>query len=213
MALAQASSSTAGSGGGSKKDLRTYLDDLLKADPTAIKIVEEEVDPEFEATAIVHKILNDPAWPGYPGVLFKNIKGSDVPLMLNLHGTYERVALSIDSDGEVHGLLDTVAAASPNMPRPVVTAYLRSAETIGSDGELHGALKTLLSREGLQPEQIAHALNIAADNIGSDGEMSALLSDIPNLPKNHPAVRDALRRALETIGSDSQRKRVEAAVE
>ncbi len=98
MALAQASSSTAGSGGGSKKDLRTYLDDLLKADPTAIKIVEEEVDPEFEATAIVHKILNDPAWPGYPGVLFKNIKGSDVPLMLNLHGTYERVALSIDSD-------------------------------------------------------------------------------------------------------------------
>jgi 2,5-furandicarboxylate decarboxylase 1 len=80
------------------KDLRTYLDELLAQDPNAIKVVEDEVDPEFEATAIAHKIYNDPKYPGYPAILFKNIKGSPVPLMLNLHGTYERVALSIGSD-------------------------------------------------------------------------------------------------------------------
>ena len=80
------------------KDLRTYLDDLLTANPDAVKIVEDEVDPEFEATALVHKILNDPDYPGFPGILFKNVKGSPVPLMLNLHGTYDRVARSIDSD-------------------------------------------------------------------------------------------------------------------
>jgi len=80
------------------KDLRTYLDELMAKDPDAIKVVEEEVDPEFEATAIVHKILNDPEYARFPGVLFKNIKDSPVPLMLNLHGTYDRVALSIESD-------------------------------------------------------------------------------------------------------------------
>ena len=80
------------------QDLRTYLDDLLAATPDAVKIVEEEVDPEFEAAAIVHKILNDPAYPGFPAVLFKKIKGSPIPMLLNLHGTYERVALSIGSD-------------------------------------------------------------------------------------------------------------------
>lgn len=104
MALAEAAKGTAGKAGGSKQDLRTYLDQLLASNPDAIRIVEDEVDPEFEATALVHKILNDPAYPGYPAVLFKNVKGSDVPLMLNLHGTYDRVALSIGSDvkGMVH---------------------------------------------------------------------------------------------------------------
>jgi 2,5-furandicarboxylate decarboxylase 1 len=80
------------------QDLRTYLDQLLTATPNAVKVVEEEIDPEFEAAAVVHKILNDPDYPGFPAVLFKNIKGSPIPMLLNLHGTYERVALSIGSD-------------------------------------------------------------------------------------------------------------------
>lgn len=89
------------------QDLRSYLDQLLTARPDAIKVVEDEVDPEFEATAIVFKILNDPEYPGFPAVLFKNIKGSRIPLLLNLHGTYERVALSIGSD--VHGMVEEYA--------------------------------------------------------------------------------------------------------
>jgi len=80
------------------QDLRTYLEALLKDFPEQLKIVEDEVDPEFEATAIVDKIERDERYPGFPAVLFKNIKGSDVPLLLNLHGTYPRVALSIGSD-------------------------------------------------------------------------------------------------------------------
>ena len=89
------------------QDLRTYIDALLARYPDAIKVVEEEVDPEFEATAIVHKILNDPDYPGFPAVLFKNVAKSPVPLLLNLHGTYERVALSIGSD--VHGMVPEYA--------------------------------------------------------------------------------------------------------
>lgn len=80
------------------KDLRTYLDDLLTAVPDAVKVVDDEVDPEFEAAALVHKIVNDDDYPGFPAILFKNVKGSPVPLLLNLHGTYDRVARSIDSD-------------------------------------------------------------------------------------------------------------------
>jgi 2,5-furandicarboxylate decarboxylase 1 len=80
------------------QDLRTYLDELIKHDPNQLKIVEDEVDPEFEATALVHKMEKDPNYPGFPAVLFKNIKGSKIPLLLNLHGTFERVALSINSD-------------------------------------------------------------------------------------------------------------------
>jgi 2,5-furandicarboxylate decarboxylase 1 len=80
------------------QDLRTYLEKLVKEHPEQLKVVDDEVDPEFEATAIVHKIEKDDRYPGFPAVLFRNIKGSKVPLILNLHGTFERVALSIDSD-------------------------------------------------------------------------------------------------------------------
>ncbi len=80
------------------QDLRTYLDTLLTEHPEQLKIVDEEVDPEFEAAAIVDKIERDDRYPGFPAVLFRNIKGSKTPLVLNLHGTYERVALSIGSD-------------------------------------------------------------------------------------------------------------------
>lgn len=80
------------------QDLRTYLDVLLREHPEQLKIVDDVVTPEFEATAIVDKIERDERYPGFPAVLFKNIKGSDVPLLLNLHGTYQRVALSIGSD-------------------------------------------------------------------------------------------------------------------
>jgi 2,5-furandicarboxylate decarboxylase 1 len=101
------------------QDLRTYLDQLVAHDPGQLKIVDDEVDPEFEATAIVHKILNDSAWPGFPAVLFRNIKGSRVPLLLNLHGSYERVALSIGST--VKGMVEEYAQreGAPIPPREV----------------------------------------------------------------------------------------------
>ena len=80
------------------KDLRTYLDELLQKFPEQLKVVEDEIDPEFEATAIVDKIENDVAYPGFPAVLFKHVKGSKIPLLLNLHGSYDRISLAIGSD-------------------------------------------------------------------------------------------------------------------
>lgn len=106
-----------------KQDLRTYLDQLLKEHPEQLKIVNEEVDPVFEATAIVDKIENDPKYPNFPAVLFKNIKGSKVPLLLNLHGTYERLAYSIGTD--VHDMVPEYAKREGN---PIPTTLVSSEE-------------------------------------------------------------------------------------
>jgi len=59
-----------------QKDLRSYLAELTKWDPKQLMIVEDEIDSEFEATALVHKMEKDGNFPGFPAVLFKNIKGS-----------------------------------------------------------------------------------------------------------------------------------------
>jgi 2,5-furandicarboxylate decarboxylase 1 len=89
------------------KDLRTYLDQLIKAHPEQLKTATKQVDPEFEAAAIVDRTKDDPRYPGFPAVLFKNVKGSPVPLLINLHGTYERLALSLDTD--VYGMVEEYA--------------------------------------------------------------------------------------------------------
>ena len=96
------------------KDLRTYLKEL--ADAGQIKVVEREVDPVFEATAIVDKMEDDPSYPGFPAVLFKTIKGSAIPLLINTHGTYGRLALAIGTD--VRGMVDEFATREGNFTEP-----------------------------------------------------------------------------------------------
>jgi 2,5-furandicarboxylate decarboxylase 1 len=85
-------------GAAAAKDLRTFLQQLVTEDPAQVLVVEQEVDPVFEATAIVDRLRSEGNHARFPAVLFKKIKGSDIPLILNLHGTYERLARSIESD-------------------------------------------------------------------------------------------------------------------
>jgi 2,5-furandicarboxylate decarboxylase 1 len=66
------------------KDLRAYLQKLIEHDPKQLMVVDKEIDPVFEVTAIVDQMRTDPRWPNYPAVLFRNVKGSSVPLLINL---------------------------------------------------------------------------------------------------------------------------------
>lgn len=83
---------------GAPKDLRVYLQKLIEHDPKQLMVVDKEIDPVFEATAIVDQMRTDGRYSNYPAVLFRNIKGSAIPLLINLQGTYERLALAIDSN-------------------------------------------------------------------------------------------------------------------
>jgi 2,5-furandicarboxylate decarboxylase 1 len=76
------------------KDLRTYMDELLEKRPKDVVVVDREVDPRYEASAIVEKFERENK---FPLVFFKNIKGSKFPLVINLGATYERLALSLGS--------------------------------------------------------------------------------------------------------------------
>jgi len=66
------------------KDLRSYLDELLEKRPKDVVVVDREVDPRYEASAIVEKFERRNE---YPLVFFKNIKGSKIPLIINLGAT------------------------------------------------------------------------------------------------------------------------------
>ena len=76
------------------KDLRTYLQELTRKNPNEVVVVDREVDPKYEASAIVEKFEQQEK---FPLVFFKKIKGSAFPLIINLGASYERLALAMGS--------------------------------------------------------------------------------------------------------------------
>ncbi len=76
------------------KDLRTYLQELTQKHPDEVVVVDREVDPKFEASAIVETFEKQEK---FPLVFFKKIKGSAFPLIINLGASYERLALAMGS--------------------------------------------------------------------------------------------------------------------
>lgn len=77
------------------KDLRSYLRELLQSRPDDIRIVDQPVDRKWEVTALVEKMRRDRHFSDFPAILFTNVKGSRFPLLINLCGSYDRLALAI----------------------------------------------------------------------------------------------------------------------
>ena len=69
-------------------DLRSWID-LLKREGELVE-VDTEVDPYLEVTEIVDRVVKS----GGPALLFRNVKGSERPLLINQFGTERRTCLA-----------------------------------------------------------------------------------------------------------------------
>ncbi|MBQ7498583.1 MAG: menaquinone biosynthesis decarboxylase [Selenomonas sp.] len=74
------------------KDLREFMAELESRG--LLKRVKTEVDPELEITEIVDRISKGPAEKNV-AILFENVKGSKMPVLINAFGSYERMALGL----------------------------------------------------------------------------------------------------------------------
>ncbi len=74
------------------RDLRDFIAQLEARGE--LKRVRKEVDPELEMTEICDRVLR----AGGPAILFENPKGSKIPVLANLFGTPQRVALGMGEE-------------------------------------------------------------------------------------------------------------------
>lgn len=77
------------------KDLRSFLREVIAARPGEIKQVSDPVDPRFGATGLAERFARDQQ---YPALYFDRIDGSEIPLVLNLTATYDRLALALGTN-------------------------------------------------------------------------------------------------------------------
>src|SRR6056300_20975 len=73
-------------------DLRDFIDELEKRG--LLVRIKEPVDPNLEMTEIADRTLRG----GGPALLFENPVGFDMPVLANLFGTEERVALGMGAE-------------------------------------------------------------------------------------------------------------------
>ncbi|ORU90074.1 MAG: 3-octaprenyl-4-hydroxybenzoate decarboxylase [Cycloclasticus sp. symbiont of Poecilosclerida sp. M] len=94
------------------KDLRDFINKLEKKGE--LVRISQEVDPHLEMTEICDRVLKQKG----PALLFENPKGYDMPVLGNLFGTPERVAMGMGADSlgalrEVGEVLATLKEPEP----------------------------------------------------------------------------------------------------
>ena len=77
------------------KDLRTYLAQLKAKAPDQIRFVKEPISWEYDVTSYVTEMER---LRSNPALIFENVKGSSIPIAVNLLGTVERINLAVNEN-------------------------------------------------------------------------------------------------------------------
>ena len=108
------------------KDLHSYLAFLEKNHPEHVYHVTREVNPEFEVTAIIARLGKEKR---FPVVVFDNVKGSDMPVIINMHADFQRLAMAIDLPPDV-GITEFTEEYARREAAPVEPVLVSSEEAL-----------------------------------------------------------------------------------
>ena len=97
-------------------DLRGFIEYLDKEHPEEIIRISKEVDPHFGVSGILHRLEKE---GHFKVVIFENVKGSDIPLVANMHASFERLRYALGmEEGDQKAFLKEFAAREANPIEP-----------------------------------------------------------------------------------------------
>ena len=102
-------------------DLQSFLKLLEKEGE--LKRVTEEVDPELEITEIATRAVKE----NLPALLFENVKGSNVPLVINSMASLRRIELSLGRPAEALG--EDIVKFMEDVNPPNLGSFWRNRKT------------------------------------------------------------------------------------
>ena len=114
-------------------DLRGFIAYLEAEHPEQVIRVSKQVDPKFGVSGILERLERDGR---FPLVIFDNVKGSKIPLVANMHASFERLRLGLGMErGGVKEFVAERAArhANPIDPVKVDTGPVHEVTSIGDE--------------------------------------------------------------------------------
>ncbi len=191
-------------------DLRSFIAELESRG--WLRRVRVEVDPILEITEIYDRVVKI----GGPALLFENVKGSRMPLLINTFGTRERICLALGADS-----LDEIAQRVQMLIKPEVpTTLLEKLKKIPQLIQL-GSLPPKVVRRGACQE-VVHTSDADLTTLPAlkcwpgDGDLSAnVYAHVREIVEHADSTQDpsatsanrALARALESLNEGSEHAR------
>jgi 2,5-furandicarboxylate decarboxylase 1 len=114
-------------------DLRGFIAYLDAEHPEQVVRVKKEVDPKFEVSGILERLERDGK---FPLLIFEHVKGSGIPLVANMHASFERLRYALGMEqGDVKAFVKECAArqAHPIDPVKVATGPVHEVIRLGGD--------------------------------------------------------------------------------
>lgn len=115
------------------KDLRSFIAEVAERRPEDIKKIDEDVEPRFGVTAVAAALERQGQ---FPALFFSHVGDTELPVVVNLTATYERLALALETD--VANLVPTYAErqANPIAPTVVESGPVKEVVWTGVDADL-----------------------------------------------------------------------------
>src|SRR5579871_433513 len=115
------------------KDLRSFVDELAERRPDESKTVTEPVDPRFGMTAVAARFEQ---LGQFPALYFQHVEGSELPAVLNLTASYDRLALALGTTPREMVAVYSERQGKPIPPRIVETGPVKEVIWTGDDADL-----------------------------------------------------------------------------
>lgn len=116
------------------KNLRSFLREVIESRPSDIYVVQKQVDPRFEMIAYVERFENEKQTPV---LFFKHVKGTGVPVIVNLLASFDRLALALGCRSRRDAVLEFARRAdNPVSPRKVTGGPVKEVVIKGEDAKL-----------------------------------------------------------------------------
>jgi 2,5-furandicarboxylate decarboxylase 1 len=115
-------------------DLRGFIEFLEAEHPEQVIRISKEVDPKFGVSGILERLERDGR---FPLVIFENVRGSKIPLVANMHASFERLRLGLGMEhGGVREFVAECAARQAHPIDPVVVASAPVQEVVHTGAEV-----------------------------------------------------------------------------
>lgn len=142
------------------QDLRSYIDKVKADRPDEFLTVSREVDPAYEITASIVKLEKEAK--RRPVMVFENVKGTDFPVMSNLHASRPRLAMALGCNPREMQQTFLAAMENPIAPKEVNNGPCKDVVLKGADVDMR-ALPQVVHHGGDGGPYITAAISFAKD--------------------------------------------------